>query len=162
MKKFSSAFLLFVCMTTAVIAQPEARVYEKMGSQSNLVFSGTVVSQHCFLQHDSMLVTETVFTDIGIVKATNPSRSDKDAEIRIVHAGGILNGKIVMFPDIPDLAVGKRYFVFAKDDGTFYPNPFPGGCKAVIEISMDSLTGGESLSPVSSCRPVALAPQRGL
>jgi len=162
MKKFSSAFLLLVCLMTAAMNQSEAQVYEEINRQSDLVFSGTVIRQNCFLQNDSMLVTETVFNDIGIVKAVNPSRSGNEPEIRIVHAGGMLNGKIIMIPDIPDLAVGKRYFVFVKDDGAFHPNPFPGGCKAVIEISRDSLTGGESLSPGSSCRTVALSPGRGL
>jgi hypothetical protein len=162
MKKFSSVFLLLLCITMAVSGQPESQVYENIGSQSELVFSGTVVRQSCFLRSDSILVTEILFGDLEIVKSVNPSRSGNDAEIRIVHAGGTFNGKIIMMPDIPDLAIGKRYFVFVKDDGNFYPNPFPGGCKAVIEISRDSLTGGESLSSVSSCRPVALAPKRGL
>ncbi len=158
MKKFSSVFLLLLCLKMAVMAQSEAQVYDKIGMQSDLVFSGTVVRQNCYLRSDSMLVTETVFNEIGIVKSVNPSRSGNDPEIRIVYAGGALNGKIIMIPDIPDLAVGKRYFVFVKDDGAFHPNPFPGGCKAVIEISRDSLTRGESLSPRSSCQPVALAP----
>jgi hypothetical protein len=157
MKKFSSAFLLLLCLTTAGMAQPETRAYDETGSQSDLVFSGTVVRQNCYLRSDSMLVTETVFNDIGIVKSVNPSRLENDTVIRIVYAGGSLNGKTVVTPDIPDFAVGNRYFVFVKDDGTFHPNPFPGGCKAVIGISRDTLTGGESLSPVSSCRPVALA-----
>lgn len=158
MKKFSSALLLLLCATTAVISQPGAQAYDKIDRQSDLVFSGTVVRQNCFLQGDSMMVTETVFNDIEIVKPVNPSRSANDPEIRIVHAGGMLNGKTLTIPDIPDLAVGKRYFVFVKDDGAFHPNPFPGGCKAVIEITRDSLTGGESLAPVSSCPPVAFAP----
>jgi len=162
MKKFSSAFLLLLCLATTGMAQPEARVYETIGRKSDLVFSGTVVRQNCFFQSDSTLVTETIFNDIEIVKSSNPSRSGNDPEIRIVHAGGTLNGKTVVIPDIPDLAVGKRYFVFVTDDGTFHPNPFPGGCKAVIEISRDTLSGGESLSPVSSCRSVALAPSDGL
>lgn len=158
MKKLSSAFLLFLCLTTAGKAQPETQGYDKIGRQSDLVFSGTVVRQHCFLRSDSTLVTETVFNDIELVKSVNPSRSGSDPEIRIEHAGGTLNGKTVTIPDIPDLAVGKRYFVFVKDDGVFHPNPFPGGCKAAIEIYRDSLTGGESLSPQSSCRPMALVP----
>jgi hypothetical protein len=143
------------------MAQPEARVYDEIGRQSDLVFSGTVVRQNCFLRSDSMLVTETVFNDMEIIKSLNPSRSGNEPEIRIVHAGGRLNGKILVIPEIPDLAIGKRYLVFVKDDGAFHANPFPGGCNAVIEISRDSLTGGEILSPVSSCRPVAFAPQKG-
>jgi hypothetical protein len=158
MKKFNSAFLLLLCLTMAGMAQPESQVYDKIGRQSDLVFSGTVVRQHCFLQSDSILVTETVFNDIGIVKSVNPSRSGNDPEIRVIYAGGTLNGRTIMNPDIPDLTVGKRYFVFVKDDGAFHPNPFPGGCKSVVGISRDSLTGGESLSPVSSCGPVALVP----
>lgn len=158
MKKFSSLFLLFLCMTMAGMTQTEAHVYAVISSQSDLIFSGTVVRQTCFLRSDSLLVTETVFNDIGIVKSVNPSRSESDPEIRILHAGGKLNGTIIMTPDIPDLVIGKRYFVFAKDDGTFHSNPFPGGCKAVIEISRDSLTMGESISPVSSCRTMTLTP----
>ncbi|MFZ4521055.1 MAG: hypothetical protein ACOYNC_05090 [Bacteroidales bacterium] len=162
MKKFNSAFMFLLWLTTAVMAQPEARVYDSIGKQADLIFSGTVARQNCFLQSDSMLVTETIFNDIEFVKSLNPSRSGNDPELSIMHAGGVLNGKIIINPDIPDLAVGKRYFVFVKDDGAFHSNPFPGGCKAVIEISRDSLTGGESLSPVSSCQPVALAPSGGL
>jgi hypothetical protein len=162
MKKFNSAFLLLLCLATAGMAQSQTQDYVQTERPVSLVFSGTVVRQLCFLQSDSMMITETVFNDIGIVKSENPSRSVNDQEIRIRYAGGMLNGKIVVNPEIPDLAVGKRYFVFVKDDGTFYPNPFPGGCKAVIEIVKDSLTGGESLSPVSSCRPMALAPDAGL
>ncbi|MCX6269223.1 MAG: hypothetical protein NTW16_18030 [Bacteroidetes bacterium] len=158
MKKFSSIFLLLLCLSMAGMTQSETQTYDKIGSQSDLIFSGTVIRRNCFLRSDSMLVTETVFNDIGIVKSVNPSRSVNDPEIRIIHAGGTLNCKIIMTPDIPDLVVGKRYFVFVKDDGTFHPNPFPGGCKAVVGISTDSLTLGESLSPVSSCRPVALTP----
>ncbi|MCX6304079.1 MAG: hypothetical protein NT040_03835 [Bacteroidetes bacterium] len=161
MKKFNSAFLLLLCLTTIGMAQPEAGEYDSIGRQSDLIFSGTVVRQDCFLRNDSMLVTETVFSDIGIVKSVNPSRSGNDNEIRIGYAGGTLNGKVIRNPDIPDLAVGKRYFVFVKDDGVFHPNPFPGGCKSVIGISRDPLTGGESISPETSCRPVALAPRKG-
>ena len=158
MKKLSSVFLLLLCLATTANAQTDAQMYDSIRKQSDLIFSGTVARQNCFLRNDSMLVTETVFNDIEIVQSVNPSRSVSDPEIRIVHAGGTFNGKISMVPDIPDLTVGKRYFVFVKDDGTFHPNPFPGGCKAVIGISRDSLTGGESLSTVSSCQPVALAP----
>jgi hypothetical protein len=162
MKKLSSAFLLLLFLATAGMAQPEARVYDSIAKYSDLVFSGTVISQRSFLRSDSTLFTETVFNDIEVVKSENASRSVNDPEIRIKHAGGTLNGKTVMTPDIPELAVGKRYFVFVKDDGVFHSNPFPGGCKAVIEISKDSRTGGESLSPVSSCRSVAFAPGKGL
>ncbi|MEI7897769.1 MAG: hypothetical protein WCJ26_12090 [bacterium] len=162
MKKFSSAFLLLMCLTIAGIAQPEAQVYDTIARQSDVVFSGTVIRQHCFLRSDSTLVTETVFKDIEIVKFGNSSRSVNDTEISIEYAGGTLNGKTIMIPDIPDFAVGKRYFVFVKDDGIFHANPFPGGCKAVIEIFVDSLTGGENLSPLSSCKTMALAPLGGM
>jgi hypothetical protein len=162
MKKFNSAFLLLLCLAMAGMAQTEAGAYEKIDRQSDLVFSGTVGRQNSFYRSDSMLVTETVFSDIGIVKSVNPSRSVSAQEVRITYAGGNLNGKIIMNPDIPTLAVGKRYLVFVKDDGAFYANPFPGGCNAVIEISRDALTGGETLAPVSSCRRVAFIPKKGL
>ena len=149
--------LLLLSASTIGTAQTEANVYETIGNASNLIFSGTVVSQHSYFRSDSLLVTETVFNDLGLVKSDNPARSENDQELRITYAGGILNGKVLLSPDIPGLAVGKRYFVFAKDDGTFHSNPFPGGCKAVIEILRDTLNGGETLSPVSSCRPMALA-----
>jgi hypothetical protein len=145
-------------MTTTGIAQPEARAYDSIARQSDLVFSGTVVRQHCYLQGDSMLVTKTVFNDIEVVKSDNASRSVNDPEISIVYPGRTLNGKTIIIPDIPDLAVGKRYFVFVKDDGVFHANPFPGGCNAVIEIYRDSRTGGESLAPVSACRSMTLVP----
>jgi hypothetical protein len=157
MKKLTSGFLLLVCLISEVKAQQESPVYDAAGTQADLVFSGTVVRQNCFLLGDSMPVTETVFSDIEIVRSVNPSRSGNDPEIRIVYAGGMLNGRTLTIPDIPDLTVGKRYFVFVHDDGTFHPNPFPGGCKAVIGISIDPLTGGESLSPDSPCQPVMLA-----
>jgi hypothetical protein len=158
MKKYCSAFLLLLCVTTTGIAQPEARAYDSIARQAALVFSGTVVRQHCFLRCDSTLVTETVFNDIEVVKSDNASRSVNDPEISIVHAGGTLNGKTILIPDIPDLAVGKRYFVFVKDDGAFHANPFPGGCNAVIEIYRDSRSGGESLAPASACRSMTLVP----
>jgi len=158
MKTFSIAFSLLLGLSTAAMAQPEARTYEKISHRADLIFSGTVVRQHCYFRSDSTLVTETVFNDLGIVKSTNTGRSDNDPELRITYAGGSLDGKIVLYPDIPELVVGKRYFVFVKDDGAFHPNPFPGGCKAVIEIFRDTVNGTETLSPVSSCRPVALAP----
>jgi hypothetical protein len=45
-----------------------------------------------------MMVNETVFNDIGIVKSVNPSRSGDDPDLRIVYSGGPLNGKVIMIP----------------------------------------------------------------
>lgn len=114
----------------------------EMAQTADLVFVGTVASQSTRLgTARTMPVTDVHFGDVQVIHATTQSLQRSAAVITLTYAGGRLGDTTVTVSDAPQFVDGRRYLVFATDDGKARLTPVVGGPQGQFEVVADPVTG---------------------
>jgi hypothetical protein len=118
----------------------------ELSQTADLIFVGTVTGQSTRLGATrTMPVTDVVFGDVQIVQGTARSPQRGGRTVTLTYAGGRLGETTVTVSDAPHFVQGRRYLVFASDDGQTYLTPVIGGPQGQFEVIKDRLTGQEYL-----------------
>lgn len=115
--------------------------FQEVAQTADLVFIGTVTGLDCTAEGASrMIFTHVHFGDIQVLHATGRSVQAGLSSVRLTHAGGKVGGRGVWVSAAPAFRQGRRYLVFALDDGLVYANPLVGGPQGQFEVIQDEST----------------------
>jgi hypothetical protein len=139
------AALIFTALVAVLCSTVNASYvsvpFEEVAQTADLVFVGTVAGLDCTGEGPSgMIFTQVHFADIQVVHTSARSIQARLGDIRLTHAGGKVGGRGVWVSLAPSFRLGRRYLVFALDDGLVYANPVVGGPQGQFEIIQDKVT----------------------
>ena len=77
-----------------------------------------------------MIFTQVHFSDIRVIHSSGRSVQGALGSVRLTHAGGRVGNRGISVSTGPSFQNGRRYLVFALDDGLLYGNPVVGGHRA--------------------------------
>jgi hypothetical protein len=118
--------------------------FAEMAQSADLVFVGTVTSQTCRTNAaGTMVFTDATFGDVEIVSATERSRQRASRQITLTFAGGTVGDLQIDLSDSPRVVTGRRYLLFALDDGRVYTSPLAGCEQGLFEVVRDRQTAEE-------------------
>ncbi|MBN1421330.1 MAG: alpha/beta fold hydrolase [Planctomycetes bacterium] len=131
------------CVREAQALFPELSLTE-IALTADLIFVGTAVSEVSWRDEDGLMVhTDVRFADISVVHAKPAAIQGRASTLVLTLAGGQSEGLHVFVSGVPRPALGRRYLVFARDDGIRYPSPIIGGSQGIFEIVPDAETGDD-------------------
>lgn len=118
--------------------------FAEMAQTSDLIFVGTVESQSCRMKDTgSMIYTDVTFTNVETVGAAGRSKQNDSRRVLLSFPGGAVGGLTVSLCGQVRLETGRRYVLFALDDGAIYTSPLVGGPQGLFEVVRDRRTGEE-------------------
>jgi hypothetical protein len=114
---------------------------QEIAQTADLIFVGTVTSQTSrYTAARTAIQTDVVFSNVEMVHGTERSRQRGGASITLSYAGGKVGDIEMHASDAPTFTTGRRYLVFASDDGKTYLNPLVGGDQGLFEVVADTAT----------------------
>jgi hypothetical protein len=118
--------------------------FAEVAQTANLIFIGTVESQSARMNDNrSMIFTDVTFADVEVVNATSLSKQKQASRVQLTFPGGTMDGIAISLSDSPRVEAGRRYVLFAFDDGIVYMSPLVGGSQGLFEVVRDGQTGEE-------------------
>jgi hypothetical protein len=141
---FAVALAAFTLTATTARASHVRIALAEMAQTAHLVFVGTVESQTSRTNDaGTMIVTDVVFTDVEVVSATDSSRQRNSSRITLTFPGGTVGDLSVSLSSSVRVETGRRYLLFAYDDGKIYASPTLGGSQGLFEIVRDAQSSEE-------------------
>jgi len=143
MKRVGWVLLACVALGAGVAQAIHLKVsLSELSQTADLIFIGTVTGQSTRLSATrTMPLTDVVFAEIQVVHATPQSVQRDAATITLTYAGGAFGNAFLAVSDTPEFVAGRRYLVFASDDGRSYFTPVVGGPQGQFEVVADQATG---------------------
>jgi hypothetical protein len=139
-----------VVLTALAVGVSAARAHEmkvpfaEVAQTANLIFVGTVESQAVRMgANGNMIFTDVTFADVEVVNATSRSKQKDASRVQLTFPGGTMDGITISPCTSLRVETGRRYVLFAFDDGIVYSSPLIGGAQGLFEVVRDSQTGEE-------------------
>jgi hypothetical protein len=139
-----------VMLTALALGANAARAHQialpfaEVAQTANLIFVGTVESQSARMNDNgNMIFTDVTFADVEVVNATSLSKQKQASRVQLTFPGGTMDGISISLCTSLRVETGRRYVLFAFDDGIVYSSPLVGGAQGLFEVVRDRQTGEE-------------------
>jgi hypothetical protein len=145
-----SLFNIAITLVALVFGASAARAHEveisfaEMAQTADLIFVGTVESQSSRINDTgSMIFTDVMFADVETVNTTTRSKQQGSSRVQLTFPGGTVGNLTISLCSEVRLETGRRYVLFALDDGRVYTSPLVGGSQGLFEVARGRQTGEE-------------------
>lgn len=102
---------------------------------SSLIFAGKVVHiEFCHSPNSSIPFTFVTFSDLSVIHGTY-----SPPELTLAFAGGVMDGKVSTFIDVPQFLRGERYVLFLTARSTYRLTPTVGWSSGVLVAEKDGI-----------------------